>query len=181
MNDYITTTKQSTTKPCAYFLGYTVCTEMRSMWNVYLGGLLFKTWQQCQDSHVIFIEYLYCILYLLDRTYSISQEICTRFCCAFLCCGYAIVHNEFTWIIIHIHRGCFAGTGAIVKLQQCQWSKPDGYGTISQCITTTKHSKAKTVCIFLGIYYRLDKQYIFKLMGHLRSRQNNSTVKCFLL
>ena len=25
MNDYITTRKQSTTKPCAYFLGYTVC------------------------------------------------------------------------------------------------------------------------------------------------------------
>ena len=24
MNDYITTTKQSTTKPCAYLLGYTV-------------------------------------------------------------------------------------------------------------------------------------------------------------
>ena len=32
-------------------------------------------------------------------TYSISQEICTRFCCALLCCGYAIVHNEFTWSI----------------------------------------------------------------------------------
>ena len=28
--------------------------------------------------------------------YSISQEICTRFCCALLCCGYAIIHNEFT-------------------------------------------------------------------------------------
>ena len=27
-----------------------------------------------------------------------------------------------------------------------------GMGKISQCITTTKHSKAKTVCIFLGIY-----------------------------
>ena len=53
---------------------------------------------------------------------------------------------------IHIHQGCFAGTGAIVRLPQCQWSKPDGYGIISQCITTTKHSKAKTVCIFLGIY-----------------------------
>ena len=26
MNDCITTTKPSTTKPCAYFLGYTVCT-----------------------------------------------------------------------------------------------------------------------------------------------------------
>ena len=29
MNDCITTTKQSTTKPCAYFLGYTVCVS----WN----------------------------------------------------------------------------------------------------------------------------------------------------
>ena len=55
-------------------------------------------------------------------------------------------------IFIHIHQGCFAGTGAIVRLPQCQWSKPDGYGRISQCITTTKHSKAKIVCIFLGIY-----------------------------
>ena len=55
-------------------------------------------------------------------------------------------------VFIHIHQSCFAGTGAIVRLPQCQWSKPDGYGEISQCITTTKHSKAKTVCIFLGIY-----------------------------
>ena len=55
-------------------------------------------------------------------------------------------------VFIHIHHGCFAGTGAIVRLPQCQWSKPDGYGKISQCITTTKHSKAKTVCICLGIY-----------------------------
>ena len=55
-------------------------------------------------------------------------------------------------VFIHIHQGCFAGTGAIVRLPQCQWSKPDGYGKISQCITTTNHSKAKTVCIFLGIY-----------------------------
>ena len=55
-------------------------------------------------------------------------------------------------VFIHIHQGCFAGTGAIVRLPQCQWSKPEWYGKISQCITTTKHSKAKTVCIFLGIY-----------------------------
>ena len=55
-------------------------------------------------------------------------------------------------VFIHIHQGCFAGTGAIVRLSQCQWSKPDGYGKISQCITTTKHSKAKTVYIFLRIY-----------------------------
>ena len=55
-------------------------------------------------------------------------------------------------VFIHIHQGCFAGTAAIVRLPQCQGSKPGGYGKISQYITTTKHSKAKTVCIFLGIY-----------------------------
>ena len=60
--------------------------------------------------------------------------------------------NKSHEVFIHIHQACFAGTGAIVRLPQCQWSKPDGYGRISQCITTTKHSKAKTVCIFLGIY-----------------------------
>ena len=59
-------------------------------------------------------------------------------------------------VFIHIHQGCFAGTGAIVRLSQCQWSKPDGYGKISQCITTTKHSKAKTVCIFLEIYCSIE-------------------------
>ena len=60
-------------------------------------------------------------------------------------------------VVIHIHQGCFAGTGAIVRLPQCQWSKPDGYGKISKCINTTKHSKAKTVCIFLGIYCMLQR------------------------
>ena len=37
--------------------------------------------------------------------YSISQEICTRFCCALLCCGYAIVHNEFTWSVYPYSSG----------------------------------------------------------------------------
>ena len=37
--------------------------------------------------------------------YSISQDICTRFCCALLCCGYAIVHNEFTWSIYPYSSG----------------------------------------------------------------------------
>ena len=49
-------------------------------------------------------------------------------------------------VFIHIHQGCFAGTWAIVRLPQCQWSKPDGYGKISQCITTTKHSKVWYGC-----------------------------------
>ena len=74
--------------------------------------------------------------------------------CVVLC--FAVVMQSFILnsheVFIHIHQGCFAGTGAIVRLPQCQWSKPDGYGKISQCMTITKHSKAKTVCIFLGIY-----------------------------
>ena len=38
MNDCITTTKQSTTKPCAYFLGYTVCT--RQVCGLFSGPLV---------------------------------------------------------------------------------------------------------------------------------------------
>ena len=70
-------------------------------------------------------------------------------------------------VFIHIHQGCFAGTGAIVRLPQCQWSKPDGCGKISQCITTTKHSKAKTVCIFLGIYciYDIEEMVSWPVKG----------------
>ena len=74
----------------------------------------------------------------------------------FLVLCFVVVMQSFIMnsheVFIHIHQGCFAGTGAIVRLPQCQWSKPDGYGKISPCITTTKHNKAKTVCIFLGIY-----------------------------
>ena len=73
-------------------------------------------------------------------------------------------------VFIHIHQGCFAGTGAIVRLPQCQWSKPGGYGKISQCITTTKHSKAKTVCIFLGIYCNASATY--PKMHHLVWNRN---------
>ena len=71
-------------------------------------------------------------------------------------------------VFIHIYQGCFAGTGAIVRLPQCQWSKPDGYGIISQCITTTKHSKAKTVCIFLGIYCMLQRNFGSKIKLQFR-------------
>ena len=73
-------------------------------------------------------------------------------------------------VFIHIHQGCFAGTRAIVRLPQCQWSKPGGYGKISQCINTTKHSKAKTLCIFLGIYFKGDQfnqHYILEINGHV--------------
>ena len=55
-------------------------------------------------------------------------------------------------VFIHIHRDCFAGTRAIVRLPQCRWSRPDAHERVSQCITTTKHSGTGAVCVFLGIY-----------------------------
>ena len=48
---------------------------------------------------------VWCIYPQSSVVYSISQEICTRFCCALLCCGYAIVHNEFTWSIYPYSSG----------------------------------------------------------------------------
>ena len=79
-------------------------------------------------------------------------------------------------VFIHIHQGCFAGTGAIVRLPQCQWSKPDGYGKISQCITTTKHSKAKTVCIFLGIFCMTTFEASVQSTGFERSSAENKLI-----
>ena len=80
-------------------------------------------------------------------------------------------------VFIHIHQGCFAGTGAIVRLPQCQWSKPDGYGKISQCITTAKHSKANTVCIYLEIYCKCISQwrdYIWGLVMAIKISSPNT-------
>ena len=100
------------------------------------------------------------LLFLSSHIYSYHHCACTvypkKYAHGFVVLSFVVVMQSCIMnsheVFIHIHQGCFAGTGAIVRLPQCQWSKPDGYGKISQCITTTKHSKAKTVCIFLGIY-----------------------------
>ena len=103
-----------------------------------------------------------------DRAWGISFRVDgtvypKKYAHGFLVLCFVVVMQSFINIshevFIHIHQGCFAGTGAIVRLPQCQWSKPDGYGKIGQCITTTKHSKAVAVCIFLGIYCIVCKDY----------------------
>ena len=81
--------------------------------------------------------------------YSISQKICTRF---LLCC--ALLWLYIDWIS-HIHQAYFTGTGAIVRLPQCQQSNPDEYFMWIHYERLHNHNKAKhntTVCIFLGIY-----------------------------
>ena len=112
---------------CAYFY-ITKC--KRPTWMM---------WHECLGNH--------------QREYTVYPN---KYAHGFVVLCFVVVMQSFIMksheVFIHIHQGCFAGIGAIVRLPQCQWSKPDGYGKISQCITTTKHSKAKTVCIFLGIY-----------------------------
>ena len=102
----------------------------------------------CYNPIALCLEFHPC-----TTTYTVYPK---KYAHSFVVLCFVVVMQSFIMnsheIFIHIHQGCFAGTGAIVRLPQCQWSKPDGYGKISQCITTTKHSKAKTVCIFLGIY-----------------------------
>ena len=74
----------------------------------YKSFVIILSWKKCTCSYVVTIilgrvvPYDYDVImfgcdgkmYILCiYIYSISQEICTRFCCALLCCGYAIVHN----------------------------------------------------------------------------------------
>ena len=128
---------------------------------------------QCRKSHCgdkMFIISSYphdgILWSVLEHVYTVYPK---KYAHGFVVLCFVVVMQLFIMnsheVFIHIHQGCFAGTGAIVKLPQCQWSKPDGYGKISQCITTTKHSKAKTVCIFLGIYcMKLLTTDIYKLL-----------------
>ena len=117
--------------------------------NKRLNTLLSCRWSGCtRDSTVMWVSFGY-----EDRPCTVYPK---KYAHGFVVLCFVVVMQSFIInsheVFIHIHQGCFAGTGAIVRLPQCQWSKPDGYGKISQYITTTKHSKAKTVCIFLGIY-----------------------------
>ena len=102
------------------------------------------------------MHWSYVFLALTYRSHVTATVYPKKYAHGFVVLCFVVVMQSFIMnsheVFIHIHQGCFAGTGAIVRLPQWQWSKPDGYGKISQCITTAKHSKAKTVCIFLGIY-----------------------------
>ena len=114
----------------------------------------------------VYCKYMGCLW--LDRVvpwypHDVSTVYPKKYAHGFVVLCFVVVMQSFLMnlheVFIHIHQGYFAGTWAIVRLPQCQWSKPDGYGKISPCITTTKHSKAKTVCIFLGIYCKSESAW----------------------
>ena len=97
MNDYITTTKQSTTKRCAYFLGYTV--KLILSYRTHKGQLwgerplvMTSSWH-----HTVYPK---------------------KYAHGFVVLCFVVVMQSFIMnsheVFIHIHQGCFAGTGAIV-------------------------------------------------------------------
>ena len=56
----------------------------------------------------------------------------TKYAHGFVVLCFVVVMQSFIMnsdeVFIHIHQGCFAGTGAIVRLPQCQWKqKPCAY------------------------------------------------------
>ena len=92
-----------------------------------------------------------------DITYSISQEICTRF---LLCC--ALLWLYIDWFS-HIHQAYFTGTVAndCPSASKATLMNMDKYFMWIHYEWFHNHNKAKhnkTVCIFLGIYCT-DKLY----------------------
>ena len=96
-------------KFCWYLLhGRVLMVEIRIKSKLVLISVFNAKYESFQDPSAQGGQDRYCLwhqLYAAVHSYSISQEICTRFCCALLCCGYAIVHNEFTWSIYPYSSG----------------------------------------------------------------------------
>ena len=127
-------------------------------WNVYIKANAIKYHIENNSCNAaVYDEWPETCIQAMDKCWYLTSTVYPKkYAHGFVVLCFVVVMQSLIMnsheVFIHIHQGCFAGTGAIVRLPQCQWSKPDRYGKISQCITTTKHSKAKTVCIFLGIY-----------------------------
>ena len=83
------------------------CLQANNGGPYYPKGLSFRTFPEIHTISTLccFVVALNSRFDMCQTSYSISQEICTRFCCALLCCGYAIVNNEFTWSIYSYSSG----------------------------------------------------------------------------
>ena len=86
------------------------------------------------------------------QAYSISQEICTWFCFAVLCCGYTLtdfpISIRLTSLALWQSNDCPSASKAILM-------NMDKYFMWIHYERLHNHNKAKhnkTVCIFLGIY-----------------------------
>ena len=66
MNDYITTTKQSTTKPCAYFLGYTVTLTYNTCAVSYIHGSILRFRSQISTRLAVLNQSIVAYIVLYD-------------------------------------------------------------------------------------------------------------------
>ena len=89
-------------------------------------------------------------------TYNIAHKIGSQFYCfVFLWLFYESV-VELYHLNSHVLQGYFTGTGAILRLPQCQWSNPEGYGYNPP---VPHHNKPSTLYICSGIYSMRDSVY----------------------
>ena len=90
-----------------------------------------------------------------DFSYSISQEICTRFCFAVLCCGYTLtdfpISTRLTSLALRQSNDCPSASKATL-MNMDKYLMWIHYERLHNDIKA-KHNK--TVCIFLGIYCTL--------------------------
>ena len=70
MNDCMTTTKQSTTKPCAYFLGYTVCID------VCLTGPIPERYVYMYVKQVQYLRSMYRCMLNRSNTWEVCIDAC---------------------------------------------------------------------------------------------------------
>ena len=82
--------------------------------------------------------------------YSISQEICTRFCFAVLCCGYAFTDFPYPSGLLHWRCGNLTIAPVPAKQPWWIWINTSCEFIMNDCITTTKQSTTKPCAHFLG-------------------------------
>ena len=156
-------------------------------------------WRESTGDHKGNVERWYFLFYWPEQSVEQTVKLSTiwypmmrtvypkKYAHGFVVFCFVVVMKSFIMIshevFIHIHQGYFAGTGAIVRLPQCQcqWSKPDGYGKISQCITTTKHSKAKTVCIYVLGYTVCDVTVMVWVYNERMTNKRNEYVRLLFI
>ena len=100
MNDCITTTKQSTTKPCAYFLGYTVCCDavlvsLDTMWELSLSRHKQNYQLVCMQMYTSVMIYIY-IYYICIYIYYVYKYVYTHIC----------IYHIYIYICICFKRCC---------------------------------------------------------------------------
>ena len=131
----------------------------------------------CTALHWLQVEHRTYFELILNISYSISQEICTRFllCFAVLCCGYTLtdfpISIRLTSLALWQSNDCPSASKATLM-------NMDKYFMWIHYERLHNHNKAKhnkTVCIFLGIYcifsswvsYRMSTVSILQQTDHV--------------